>query len=105
MSGVAASFKKKKTEAHRPLGLPLAHRDATRVSAPDPAGRLHRGLVQHRTCPGVPVEVVVFFSSRRRHTRYWRGWSSDVCSSDLILCLISAGQIALLNPLILYRLN
>src|SRR3712207_8695822 len=24
-----------------------------------------------------------FFSSRRRHTRYWRNWSSDVCSSDL----------------------
>src|ERR1035437_10439443 len=23
------------------------------------------------------------FQSRRRHTRYWRGWSSDVCSSDL----------------------
>src|SRR3712207_7157782 len=26
---------------------------------------------------------VCFFSSRRRHTRYWRDWSSDVCSSDL----------------------
>src|SRR3712207_7079164 len=26
---------------------------------------------------------LVFFSSRRRHTRYWRDWSSDVCSSDL----------------------
>src|SRR6476620_10072446 len=24
-----------------------------------------------------------FFSSRRRHTRYWRDWSSDVCASDL----------------------
>src|SRR5438445_1040826 len=23
-----------------------------------------------------------FFSSRRRHTSYWRDWSSDVCSSD-----------------------
>src|SRR5215203_6919350 len=28
-----------------------------------------------------------FFSSRRRHTRYWRDWSSDVCSSDLVLHL------------------
>src|SRR3712207_7353861 len=27
------------------------------------------------------------FSSRRRHTRYWRDWSSDVCSSDLELSL------------------
>src|SRR3712207_8824586 len=28
-------------------------------------------------------ECFFFFSSRRRHTRYWRDWSSDVCSSDL----------------------
>src|SRR2546429_7047667 len=27
--------------------------------------------------------VVFFFSSRRRHTRCSRDWSSDVCSSDL----------------------
>src|SRR5207245_7178420 len=26
-----------------------------------------------------------FFSSRRRHTRCYRDWSSDVCSSDLRL--------------------
>src|SRR3712207_7419388 len=33
---------------------------------------------------GCSVEFVFFFfSSRRRHTRYWRDWSSDVCSSDL----------------------
>src|SRR3712207_7110471 len=30
-----------------------------------------------------PLSVFFFFSSRRRHTRYWRDWSSDVCSSDL----------------------
>src|SRR5438445_4556013 len=29
--------------------------------------------------------VIFFFSSRRRHTRYWRDWSSEVCSSDLHL--------------------
>src|SRR5256884_171671 len=28
-----------------------------------------------------------FFSSRRRHTRCSRDWSSDVCSSDLVLDL------------------
>src|SRR5690625_7592262 len=28
--------------------------------------------------------VIFFFSSRRRHTRWPRDWSSDVCSSDLI---------------------
>src|SRR5437867_3941725 len=26
----------------------------------------------------------VFFSSRRRHTRSYGDWSSDVCSSDLV---------------------
>src|SRR5699024_6832485 len=30
-----------------------------------------------------------FFSSRRRHTRSKRDWSSDVCSSDLV----SAGEV------------
>src|SRR3712207_6657894 len=29
-----------------------------------------------------------FFSSRRRHTRYWRDWSSDVCSSDLRIIFV-----------------
>src|SRR5437868_11465028 len=28
--------------------------------------------------------VLFFFSSRRRHTRSKRDWSSDVCSSDLV---------------------
>src|SRR3712207_3639757 len=28
-------------------------------------------------------QSVFFFSSGRRHTRYWSDWSSDVCSSDL----------------------
>src|SRR5207253_10118142 len=32
-----------------------------------------------------------FFSSRRRHTRWPRDWSSDVCSSDL-------GTLSLINP-------
>src|SRR3712207_6674354 len=36
---------------------------------------------------------VFFFSSRRRHTRYWRDWSSDVCSSDLILRSLGTGAI------------
>src|SRR5690606_39751108 len=31
----------------------------------------------------VTSSFVFFFSSRRRHTRFSRDWSSDVCSSDL----------------------
>src|SRR2546421_9231479 len=37
-----------------------------------------------------------FFSSRRRHTRSDRDWSSDVCSSDLIIAVggvVAAGRI------------
>src|SRR5690606_796395 len=39
--------------------------------------------------------ITFFFSSRRRHTRFSRDWSSDVCSSDLAvardgLCAVSA---------------
>src|SRR5258706_8120446 len=41
-----------------------------------------------------------FFSSRRRHTRLVSDWSSDVCSSDLVLsgvprrCIIAAARSA-----------
>src|SRR5437868_13340431 len=47
---------------------------------------------------GVEVEgragwsVLFFFSSRRRHTRSKRDWSSDVCSSDLAI-VIGGGNI------------
>src|SRR6266542_3837453 len=29
------------------------------------------------------IDLALFLSSRRRHTRCYRDWSSDVCSSDL----------------------
>src|SRR3712207_9483071 len=35
------------------------------------------------------THVLFFFSSRRRHTRYWRDWSSDVCSSDLLIMTLN----------------
>src|SRR6266436_7873358 len=34
-------------------------------------------------CDDSAIACVFFFSSRRRHTRCSRDWSSDVCSSDL----------------------
>src|SRR5260370_5555744 len=33
-----------------------------------------------------------FFSSRRRHTRFKCDWSSDVCSSDLVLYGATTGR-------------
>src|SRR2546421_8462144 len=35
-------------------------------------------------CMALTVSSFFFFSSRRRHTRSDRDWSSDVCSSDLL---------------------
>src|SRR5690606_40429293 len=39
----------------------------------------------------VVVCELYFFSSRRRHTRFSRDWSSDVCSSDLALAFRGLG--------------
>src|SRR5207253_5978825 len=41
---------------------------------------------------------VFFFSSRRRHTRWPRDWSSDVCSSDLRAMETFASQRAWNDP-------
>src|SRR5436305_14858662 len=38
------------------------------------------------------VMDIFFFSSRRRHTRCGRDWSSDVCSSDLGLMYIATRE-------------
>src|SRR3982751_4841652 len=51
-----------------------ASRDRNTSSAARPVGSWW--------CP-VSVSKKVFFSSRRRHTRSDRDWSSDMCSSDL----------------------
>src|SRR5215510_15163643 len=47
-----------------------------------------------------------FFSSRRRHTRWPRDWSSDVCSSDLVdwggtLAITTVASILWMVPLLM----
>src|SRR5215510_11924032 len=49
-----------------------------------PFTRTPEGKIYHRP-------FGFFFSSRRRHTRWPRDWSSDVCSSDLC-CTAAAGR-------------
>src|SRR6266699_6154199 len=44
-----------------------------------------------------PFPFFFFFSSRRRHTRCGRDWSSDECSSDLI-CTTELGYMAKIKP-------
>src|SRR5690606_4290872 len=41
---------------------------------------------------------IFFFSSRRRHTRFSRDWSSDVCSSDLAAAKNFAGVTVVVDP-------
>src|SRR5690606_12452379 len=47
--------------------------------------------------------LVLVFSRRRRHTRFSRDWSSDVCSSDLHLAIL-AGLILLNGVFAMYEL-
>src|SRR5690349_23487262 len=49
------------------------------------------GMVTCLPCRIVKATFVFFFSSRRRHTRSLRDWSSDVCSSDLFFVAPGAG--------------
>src|SRR5207248_3908199 len=37
-----------------------------------------------------------FFSSRRRHTRSYGDWSSDVCSSDLVVIFVHSGRVGVI---------
>src|SRR5205809_237077 len=75
----------------------LANHSITGDNGFDPtAASLHVGslvpimglvrLQQHGHTPialvGGGTGMIFFFSSRRRHTRCSRDWSSDVCSSD-----------------------
>src|SRR2546430_7906458 len=52
-------------------------------------GNVHQLPDEDSRCDGkdvkcIDLSICVFFSSRRRHTRFDCDWSSDVCSSDLV---------------------
>src|SRR2546422_5352418 len=49
------------------------------------------------------LRPMFFFSSRRRHTRCSRDWSSDVCSSDLARKLATSRHIVCASPAYLLR--
>src|SRR5438067_1056497 len=49
------------------------------------AGSLGQGTSQKRERTEEAMAPKYFFSSRRRHTTSKRDWSSDVCSSDLVM--------------------
>src|SRR6266576_1970005 len=87
MSVVAVSLKK--TQQRRgPDAKCLFHRRARRAHGQ--GFRVHRqncntgGTLRDRSFSG----TFFLFSSSRRHTRSLRGWSSDVCSSDLAMVMV-----------------
>src|SRR5258707_1632610 len=47
-----------------------------------PASYLYIAFPFDEYPPSSDLQILVFFSSRRRHTRCLSDWSSDVCSSD-----------------------
>src|SRR5699024_623759 len=53
----------------------------------------HSALYTSLCAPAVSPIISFFFSSRRRHTRSKRDWSSDVCSSDLLKAAYSLDDI------------
>src|SRR5256885_8595785 len=52
-------------------------------SAKRGSGRTRSSVLEMPIVTGLDGCLIVFFSSRRRHTRLQGDWSSDVCSSDL----------------------
>src|SRR6266852_3792735 len=66
------------------FGKQEIYRKEVRIRLPvDAAGAVRLKLLV--TSQGCADLVVFFFSNRRRHTRCYRDWSSDVCSSDLVV--------------------
>src|SRR5437868_12041134 len=49
--------------------------------------------------------AIFFFSSRRRHTRSKRDWSSDVCSSDLDGVVASHGLLVINKSIVSDRVR
>src|SRR6266496_3583784 len=85
-------IKKKKTLCYSIRPRSATSTPCTRACAPtwtEPfglfTGRLSKAR-HHRTARFSSKKF--FFSSRRRHTRSLRDWSSDVCSSDLYRALV-----------------
>src|SRR5215813_12043876 len=75
-------YHEKKKENHDDLANSV--RNCAKLSLTLPQLLLGALSVVDVGCRSVPAnDLAFFFSSRRRHTRCGRDWSSDVCSSDL----------------------
>src|SRR5258707_8986712 len=73
------------TQAHGPRRTPSwsPHTSPRAFRCNSMAAYLAASGIKHPGRTTWPDTSCFCFSSRSRHTRYWRDWSSDVCSSDL----------------------
>src|SRR5437899_10067634 len=55
--------------------------------------------------PKTSAFTLVFFSSRRLHTSCLSDWSSDVCSSDLVVSVVVSIQLDHVHPRVLSTLQ
>src|SRR5688572_31975157 len=72
----------------QPIDISVLLDDAGRLQAVGAAGPLPNAPVDALIAAAgqsILFSFIFFFSSRRRHTRFDCDWSSDVCSSDLVL--------------------
>src|SRR5215475_14772883 len=69
------------------------------VVLPELPGCIAERLEQHgdRRVFLLETQCFFFFSSRRRHTRFSRDWSSDVCSSDLVASKALSSAVVILG--------
>src|SRR6266571_4192842 len=68
---------------------PAPRLELVKLAVPAGQGRRAESLGSGAAAAPAVVEVLCFFSSRRRHTRLTCDWSSDVCSSDLLVNPVS----------------
>src|SRR2546430_6616588 len=90
-SGGVRSTTRARSWTSRPATHSDAASDCTDDCSVSSGGAWYSGVATAPTYGGnvatsTGLAVLIFFSSRRRHTRFDCDWSSDVCSSDLELC-------------------
>src|SRR5690606_19051086 len=71
----------------------LVHRPRRTIAAVTSYSRIFKEAYRRACTVGL-----FFFSSRRRHTRFSRDWSSDVCSSDLVNSQFGSESSTTLKP-------
>src|SRR2546421_4413611 len=82
--------------------IDLSCKSRTTIARWSPSTMLSENIPCYNYARSGPLPMFFFFSSRRRHTRSDRDWSSDVCSSDLSACRLEGNQARVLPGLLIF---